>query len=809
MADVSFKISSGLKNIIGRELITDDFIAVFELVKNSFDANAREVEIIFQCLKSETPSIIIKDNGEGMDEDDIRNKWLFVAYSAKKSDQDYRDKIKSDRIFAGAKGIGRFSCDRLGAKLRLITRRKTEKNGFLILNVNWNEFEEDPEKEFQTIKATLSKTNRLPIPQFKSGTILEISGLRSADWDRKKLLRLRRSLERLINPNQGNDADNFSIILKVPDEEDEDEVIRQASPDESWNIVNGPIKNFIFEALGLKTTQIQLEIGKKGDTLITELLDRGALVYRILENNPYHGVLHNIKMNLFFLNTSAKIVFARRMGLPSVQYGSVFVYRNGFRIHPYGEARTDSLGLDRRKQQGYNRFLGSRELIGRIEITSENPYYFQETSSRDGGFIKDEAFESLIDLLFKYALSRLEGYVIELLKFGKGLEDLDLEDLPEISNPNSKELRKIVFDIVTKLTRSKDVIDIHYDPNILNILENRSAESITALLGNLKRISADQNNEELHKEILKAEKQVTVLKKAKEEAEQETEKERERAKQAEQEAKQAYARAQEAEDEARQAQAETQKAQVEAQEIKGKAEVLSTQNLFLKSVLSKDLQHVLNLHHTIGQDALTIDQFVENLLGMLKDGNRQLKPERLQADLERISYVARKIITVSRFATKANFRADAEEITADLISYIREYLLNIYGGFILDPYEQRIEILFNSSIGAEFVTRFTPIKVSIVFDNLISNSRKHKSKTIIVSVIEHQENQLVISFKDDGRGIPRKNIPSLFQIGFTTTEGSGLGLHHSRTTMEEMHGDITINENYKDGAEFILTFKKQ
>lgn len=121
MTDVSFKISSGLKNIIGKELITDDFIAVFELVKNSFDANAREVEIIFQGLNSETPCIIIRDDGDGMDEDDLRNKWLFVAYSAKKLEQNYRDKI---RVYAGAKGIGRFSCDRLGAILRLITRKK-------------------------------------------------------------------------------------------------------------------------------------------------------------------------------------------------------------------------------------------------------------------------------------------------------------------------------------------------------------------------------------------------------------------------------------------------------------------------------------------------------------------------------------------------------------------------------------------------------------------------------------------------------------------------------------------------------------
>lgn len=804
MAEISFKVSSGLKNIIGKELITDDFIAVFELVKNSFDANARKVEITFNDLNSETPCITIKDDGDGMDDDDLENKWLFVAYSAKKSEEDYRDKIKSSRVYAGAKGIGRFSCDRLGAKLRLITRKKATKSPYYILNMDWSRFEIDPKEEFQTIPAQLTETNRSPVPPFESGTILEISNLRSKDWDRDKLLKLRRSLERLINPNQDNDADNFSVILKAPDQQQADEAIKAKTPDEPWNIVNGPIKNFIFEALELKTTQIQLEIGKQGNTLITELRDRGTLIYELLENNPYQNILKNIKIKLFFLNKSAKLTFARRMGLPSVQYGSVFVYRNGFRIHPYGDARTDSLGLDRRKQQGYNRFLGSRELIGRIEINSDDPYYFQETSSRDGGFIKDIAFENLIKLLFKYALPRLENYVIELVKFGKGLEDL-----PDINNPNSKELRKIVFDIVTKLTRSKDVIDIHYDPDVLDILENRSAESVTALLNNLKRISVDQNDNELYKEISKAEKQVKTLKKAKEEAEKETEKERERTRQAEKEAREAYAQAQKAEKETLKAQEETRKVQQQVQDSKVEVEALSTQNIFLKSALSKDLEHVLELHHSIKQDAINIDDYTSYLLSVLNNEKKELKPERLRATLERISFIARKIMTTSRFATQANFKVDAEEITVDLIEYIREYLLNIYGGSIDDIYGQNIDISFTQPDEAEFIAQFQPINVSIIFDNLISNSRKNKAKAIEVNLVEQTNDKLVVSFRDNGKGVARKNVPFLFDIGFTTTDGSGLGLHNSRTIMEEMSGSITFNENYKEGAEFILTFNRK
>jgi DNA mismatch repair ATPase MutL len=71
---LQFRISSELKNIIGKDLITDDFIAVFELVKNSFDAYAKKVTIRF-----EEDKISIQDDGKGMTLEDLKTKWLFVA----------------------------------------------------------------------------------------------------------------------------------------------------------------------------------------------------------------------------------------------------------------------------------------------------------------------------------------------------------------------------------------------------------------------------------------------------------------------------------------------------------------------------------------------------------------------------------------------------------------------------------------------------------------------------------------------------------------------------------------------------------
>ena len=154
----NFKISAALKNLIGKELITDEFVAIFELVKNSFDANATKVEVIFENnYEQEKARIIIKDNGVGMNYDDLKDKWLFVAYSAKKpgnESEDYRDKIKSQRVFAGAKGVGRFSCDRLGIFLNLITikNESTPKTENLI--VNWEDFENTDEVEFVNINVT-------------------------------------------------------------------------------------------------------------------------------------------------------------------------------------------------------------------------------------------------------------------------------------------------------------------------------------------------------------------------------------------------------------------------------------------------------------------------------------------------------------------------------------------------------------------------------------------------------------------------------------------------------------------------------
>ena len=101
-----FKTSAGNKNIVGKDLITDRFVAIFELVKNAYDAKAIKVVVSFDFdLKNLSWKITIRDNGIGMNRKDLENKWLHLAYSDKKE-----GRSNDDRAFVGQKGIGRLSC---------------------------------------------------------------------------------------------------------------------------------------------------------------------------------------------------------------------------------------------------------------------------------------------------------------------------------------------------------------------------------------------------------------------------------------------------------------------------------------------------------------------------------------------------------------------------------------------------------------------------------------------------------------------------------------------------------------------------
>lgn len=737
MSQLDFKISSGLKNIIGKELITSDRIAIFELVKNSYDANASLVRIVFQNIKdgkNKKPSkILIIDNGEGMSYDDLVKKWLFVGFSDKNefekllSKSDFRNKIKNNRIFAGAKGVGRFSCDRLGAKLKLYTK-KMEESEIHFLDVDWTEFEEDQKKEFQTIHVNYSSLQKIDIEdcevkEFKKGTILEIFPLNDK-WDSVKLLELKKYLQRLINPSSAEEEQEFQISLEAKEYSDED---RKVDKSEEYNQVNGSVKNIVFEKLGIKTTQISCSVSE--DKIKTELIDKGKFIFRLEEKNT-NDDLKDININLFFLNQAAKTAFTRIMGVEPKNYGSVFLYKNKFRIHPYGDEGDDWLGLEKRKSQGYARYLANRELMGRIEVHGVQEQ-FKEVSSRDGGVIKTEAFQHLVEFFIEKVLRRLEKYVAEGIDWDK--EDAEKQKSPDEIKRDSLEL---IQNLVGQVKDPEK--NIQFNPELLSILKDKQLENLPQVIRNIESLNKHVRAPEEKAYIEKQLKSVRIATKN----------------------------------------LELEKIDKE-KELKNKEK----ESLFLTKVVSTDKEIIASLNHTIENSTKTIKEIILDI-------NKKIHSNRPLSEIipfiDELSIENDKIMVLSNIVSMANFKTKVELIRKDVVLYIKEYLERIVKAEII-----KFKFL-NKDI--EHVANFRPLEISIILDNLISNARKAGATSMTVK-FKILNKKLHIYISDNGKGVDKKVTTDLFKRGMTTTNGSGIGLYHIKTIVERMGGSVVFAGN--------------
>jgi len=759
---LQFRVSSALKNLIGQDLITDEYVAIFELVKNAYDANASEVTISFLDLQSPNKSkIIIRDNGKGMDFKDIQNKWLIVAYSAKREgtehDPSYRSRIRNQRVFAGAKGVGRFSCDRLGTKLKMTSRKDAKHSTTEIINVDWNKFEVDQKKDFVNIDVEHSteKINTL----LSHGTQLEITDIRD-QWDREKLLKLKRSLEKLVNPQQATSDDKFSIIIEAPEEVDND----KKAKDETKK-VNGEVRNFIFERLGLKTTYIISQINEDGKYINTTLIDRGTLIYRVKENNPFPK-LKNIKTTLFQLNRTAKSNFTRLMKIEPVNYGSVFMYKNGFRVYPFGEVGDDSLEIDQRKAQGYNRYLGLRDLLGRIEIYGSNEKLVESTS-RDGGLIKNSSYDSLKRYFLDNVLKRLEKYTVDVIKWGDPL--VDKETRKEIRSALSpSEVKNEIIEVIKKLTKSPDIIDIEYDPNFLSILEDNFNNTVIKEIEDIKFSILQSNDNTLIKAVEKVESHISDFKKIRNEYETEID----------------YLT--------------NEKSMIEKQ-LYEKEKL----NLFLQSVQSVDLDRLLTYHHDIRLQSISIQGWITKLAKAINKEHLDL--DTILRCIDVITKANNKILALSKFTTKANFSSANDRIEADLISYIEQYTKNVVTEFYT-----KLDINILNSKHITCLKEFKPIEISVLIDNIVNNALKAKAKKLSF-IIDAEANELIIYVQDDGIGLSTdiSNHELIFTRGYTTTNGSGLGLYHIKNIVEkELSGTIQYDKAYQNGFGLIIRVKK-
>lgn len=831
---LNFDIKTGMKNIIGRDLITDDFIAIYELVKNSYDAYADSVKIIFN--KDE---IIIADNGKGMSKDDLEKKWFAVAYSAKKDKTEDNDlsrdshlnNLKSRRFYAGAKGVGRFSCDRLGSKLELITSKVSIDETYRV-DVDWGEFEKDAQQSFDSIQIPFESIEPNNIfPKNKThGTILKIQILNS-NWDIQKLRELRRSLEKLINPFSKENS--FTIEIQAKD-------FIEADNTSGNNLkINGVINNSILKVLDLKTTQIDLKL--KNEIITTKIIDRGTLIYHIEEPNNYSSLIDDLEINLYFLNRSAKVNFGKLMDIEPVNYGNVFLFKNGFRVQPYGNVGDDSWELDNRKQQGYNRFLGTRDLFGKVDLITENFNEFKEVSSRASGLVETSGKKVLFDLFKEKAFLRLERYVAGVLwgeAFKRKNYFLDKEIAQqfrdELQNDKDKDSyedalnnlgSKIDFvNLIKTLSDDKDIKIIEYNKHLVNLINEKLDIIQPKFIADLEKIAEKTNDVQLLTQVKLTEESFKQILKDKEEAENREEEERKKRIEAEKQAElerlkrnEAEKKQKEEEERRRKAELETlkkekERAEAELAKIKAeqKAKEEEEKNKNLKDKLSietKKNQYLNATRKTLSEDAEQLVHSIDLYVGNASTYINELLISDLDKDTKDKLYSIKnnidKAIKVSQIIIKSNFDYKHTKQRINLPIYIKEYIedLNI----------SRPNINFTIDGVFDKYYLINPIEIDIILDNLVSNSIKANANKIIVA-FKKLNDKIQIDYYDNGSGMSEKllnNSKSIFELGVreSSERGSGIGMFDVKKRIDNLKGDIKfLGNNLKlKGAAFQIT----
>lgn len=822
MAAVHFKTNILLKNIIGKDLITDDNLAVLELVKNSFDAGSPDVSIIFENIISnndnvklefptnQTSRLIIKDKGVGMNEEDLINKWLNIAYSEKKE-----SRKNYGRIQAGNKGVGRFSCDRLGHFLTIYSRKKG--TNYYKIFIDWRLFEREGQQDIliQDVNLNICEISSDDFSQqtgfesFETGTILEIAYLREF-WTKDKILSLKRELEKFINPNQIFSSSLFDIYLYAYDYKQDDSLTEEIKK------INGKVENKIFDKLNFKSSSITSFIDERGEYITTILQDRGKDVFVLKENNSF-SQLCDVKITVYYLNPYAKRYFATQTGIRSVDFGSIFLFIDGFRVPPYGDEGDDWLGLEIRKGQGYNRYLGTREIVGRIEVNNNQDKFI--IISNRSGVVNNIAYEQLTRSTTPYGFfyktfRRLERFVVEGISWDK---------TGNIQTDFGEQGEKYLLDDLTRSKQILNVIKSLIDVNDTNISSLKINEEFVSQIidSQVAQVKADLNNmlkdlahkasiidpkiiEQYQKELVENTDELNNIKnlltnlayssnRIKDVDSVQSlilEKQTELSK---------LKRNLEIEVIARK-QAEEEKLRIEKE-----LELEKEKNTYLRTSARNLSDDAKGLIHNIKIVSKKISSSVENLYDKIH--NNSITNKDILKALGVIRFQSEKVLKISKIITRANFRADKTDQVVDVVGYIEQYI-SIYKD-IYDDTELHFSVVKNNS---SLMRKVSVLEIALVLDDLISNSEKAGAKLFQISLNNINDNSLRVTVSDDGRGVDDKflnNPEKLFELGVTTTNGSGIGLNSVRNALKSMKASISFLGNgiNLSGATFEIIFK--
>lgn len=534
MAKIPFKVSARAGKLFGRENFSNPEGAIIELVKNSYDADAKNCFVFFDIpTKIEKDSdgktfevpikeksiLYIIDNGEGMTDNVIREYWMKIGTGNKEKDYISDDK----RTKTGAKGIGRFALDRLGFETEMWTlSKKTKDNSGSYWKMDWNQFDES-EKAISDIEAelepmeldikdkliTLTQNNLLVSEtidkiDFNSGTIIKISNLKDF-WFSDETKSVFKSLEALIPPKELNipfevyfkhfqqpkeygkvetaffndfdyklkanyNAETLNIDFEITRNELDIKLLKKKYP----NVYKGKSKPYDLETLEAKVFKYSKSIDK-------------VLKWKLIDSNK--KLLQDVgsfELTFFYLKFSNSIkegypfkaVVASERKSTLERFGGVKVYRDSFRVRPYGDPTNDWLKLGARVAQspaGAGQRVGDwrvrpEQTAGIITISRKNNPLLIDKSDR-GALQENDAFDTFKTIIVA---------VIHEFEFDrtKMLNPLFIENKREKERQKEKEIQKRAEALADTIVEQRKKVEesIYGRPTVGDLFQEKREE---------------------------------------------------------------------------------------------------------------------------------------------------------------------------------------------------------------------------------------------------------------------------------------------------------------------------------------------
>lgn len=466
---IKFKSRARLMPQIGDQLIKNESIALLELVKNAYDADAPDVWVeMWDVDKPKKGKIIVKDNGDGMNLSIVENSWMEIGTDNKKNLlEEYISNDKKSalgRLPMGEKGIGRFGVHKLGSKITLITRMQGEKE--VVVKIDWTEFEKFDYLE--QVPITVIERE----PEFFSGqqkgTYIEITQLKNI-WTRGKLRDVYRSVMSLQSPFES--IQSFNVVFNTNHKE--------------WleGLLTGDkIKNdaLFFADVSIEGNEItELKYEFKPWKVLNKLEEKQVTRTHIEmcreERENKKKILKKINLGLFEIgkvrmklmifdldNTILSYGVSDKKGLKEYlkNNGGIAVYRDNIRIYEYGDSGNDWLQLESKRINAPGTTLSSKITIGAIYLSRQASGGLIEKTNREG-FVENEAFEE-----FRYA-------IVNAIEKIQTLRNIDKDLLKKYYGPSGK-----AEPVLSSIEDLKIVVDKNIDDIKLKNLINKSLKNI-------------------------------------------------------------------------------------------------------------------------------------------------------------------------------------------------------------------------------------------------------------------------------------------------------------------------------------------